>query len=179
MVSLTDASWLAAVKGLVAGPTNLVLALVVGAALPPLVNVAAALLVGFFAYGVSLVLFIVGLRHLGTARAGAYYSVAPFLGAALAVAMGEPVTRPLVVAGMLMALGVWLHLRERHAHEHPHRAIVHGHAHTHDDGHHDHTHPDGEPLPGSGHSHRHEHQALTHSHPHYPDAHHRHGHQSP
>lgn len=179
IVSLADASWLAAVKGLVAGPTNLVLALLAGAELPPVANIAAALVVGLFAYGVSLALFIVGLRHLGTARAGAYFSVAPFLGAALAVAMGEPVTLPLAMAGILMALGVWLHLRERHLHEHEHRTFEHDHAHTHDDGHHDHTHPDGEPPPRTSHRHPHEHQALTHSHAHYPDAHHRHGHPSP
>ena len=113
-VSLTDATWIASMKGLVAGSVNLALALVLGATLPPWPNIAGAMLLGLFAYGVSLSLFVVGLRHLGTARTGAYFSAAPFLGAAIAVAMGEPVTPALLVAGALMALGLWLHLTEHH-----------------------------------------------------------------
>lgn len=126
------------------------------------------------AYGASLALFIVALRLVGTARAGAYYSVAPFFGAVLAVSMGEPLTLPLVAAGLLMALGVVLHLTEHHAHAHTHVAMRHDHWHTHDDGHHDHRH-DG-PVPPRGHRHPHAHQADVHTHEHYPDVHHRHGH---
>ena len=129
-VAMTDATWLAATKGLVAGPTNLALAFALGAQLPPLWNVGAAMLVGLAAYGISLVLFITALRHLGTARAGAYFSVAPFFGAALAVALGDSVSIPLLVAGVLMAIGVWLHLTERHEHEHTHAdGTTHTHAH--------------------------------------------------
>ncbi len=121
-IALTDATWLAATKGLVAGTVNLALAFAVGATLPPPANIAAALLVGFFAYGVSLVLYIIGLRHLGTARAGAYYSIAPFFGAILAIILGDTTTWPLIIAGILMAVGIWLHLTERHEHEHHHVA---------------------------------------------------------
>jgi ABC-type nickel/cobalt efflux system permease component RcnA len=174
-VALNDATWLAAVKGGVAGPVNLVLAFLLGATLPPVWSIAAAMGVGLVAYGVSLVLFIVAMRHVGTARAGAYFSVAPFFGAALAVALGEPVTLPLVVAALLMAVGVWLHLTERHEHEHTHEAITHDHWHTHDDGHHDHEHD--EPVaPGTRHRHMHTHEPVTHTHPHYPDSQHRHTH---
>ncbi|ROS23953.1 DMT family transporter [Cellulomonas sp. PhB150] len=173
-VALTDATWLAAVKGGVAGPVNLLLALAVGASLPPLPAVGGALVVGFFAYGVSLALFIVGLRHVGTARAGAYFSVAPFFGALLALAMGEPLTWPLVIAAALMGIGTWLHLSERHEHAHTHVAETHDHWHVHDE-HHAHEHA--EPVPaGTRHSHPHEHLELTHAHAHYPDAHHRHTH---
>ncbi|MCW8278510.1 DMT family transporter [Pseudomonas sp. PCH199] len=173
-VSLTDATWIASVKGLVAGSVNLVLAFVVGATLPPLPNLAGALIVGFLAYGVSLALFVIGLRHLGTARTGAYFSVAPFLGTLLAVAMGDPVTLPLLIAGSLMALGIWLHLTERHEHEHRHEAMEHEHEHVHDE-HHQHEHD--EPFaPGTRHQHWHRHEPMTHSHPHFPDAHHRHDH---
>ncbi|MFC8681337.1 EamA family transporter [Microbacterium ureisolvens] len=174
MVALNDATWLAAVKGIVAGPVNLVLAFALGATLPALGLTAAALGVGFLAYGVSLALFIVGMRHVGTARAGAYFSVAPFFGALLAVALGEPLTWQLVVAGLLMALGVWLHLTERHGHQHTHERLTHDHWHTHDE-HHQHEHP--EPVPaGTRHRHPHTHEPMTHSHEHYPDAHHRHTH---
>ena len=176
-VALTDATWLAAVKGSVAGPVNLVLAFGLGAALPPTGAIASALVVGFFAYGVSLALFIVGMRHVGTARAGAYFSIAPFFGALVAVALGEPVTWPLVVAGVLMGVGVWLHLTERHAHAHLHEPITHEHVHTHGTGdeHHEHEHSGGQGVPpGVRHRHPHTHQPLRHTHEHYPDAHHRH-----
>jgi hypothetical protein len=137
--------------------------------------VGAAALLGFLSYGASLVLFVVALRSLGTARTGAYFSVAPFFGAVLAVALlGEPVNAQLLAAGLLMGLGVWLHLSEQHAHQHRHEAMEHEHEHEHDE-HHRHAHD--EPLvPGVRHSHRHRHEPLMHSHEHYPDAHHRHKH---
>lgn len=124
-----------------AGPVNLVLAFQLGATLPPVWSVAAAMVFGLLAYGVSLVLFIVSLRYVGAARAGAYFSVAPFFGALLAVLMGEAVTVPLVITAALMAAGVWLHLTERHDHIHTHEATTHDHWHRRNDEHHDHEHP--------------------------------------
>lgn len=174
-VSLTDATWLAAVKGAVAGPTNLVIALVLGARLPGVATTASALSLGFVAYGLSLALFIVGLRHVGTARAGAYFSIAPFFGAVLAVILGDALTWQLVTAGALMGLGTWVHLTEKHQHEHTHEAVTHEHWHTHDDGHHGHAHDEAVPA-GTRHRHPHTHDAVTHTHDHFPDAHHRHSH---
>ncbi len=177
-VSLADASWIAMVKGLAAGGTNLVLALLMGASMPSLPVVLGAALVGFASYGASLALFVVGLRELGTARTGAYFSVAPFFGAMLAITLlNEPVTVPLLAAGLLMAVGVALHLTERHAHPHAHEPMAHSHEHVHgaDDAHHEHPH-DPHVAPGTRHSHLHQHQPLMHSHPHFPDAHHRHEH---
>ena len=173
-VSLNDATWIAAIKGLVAGSINLALAIWLGSNLPAWPNVACAMVLGFLAYGISLALFVVGLRHLGTARTGAYFSVAPFLGAVIAVSMGDPVTIPLVVAGSLMAFGIWLHVTERHEHVHTHEPLEHEHEHVHDQ-HHQHAHD--EPVaPGTKHRHRHRHEPLTHRHAHFPDAHHRHTH---
>ncbi|HET9123149.1 MAG TPA: EamA family transporter, partial [Acidiferrobacteraceae bacterium] len=71
-----------------------------------------ALTLGALAYGLSLVLFIHGLRCLGAARTSACFSVAPFFGALLAVLLGEPLHASLVAAGALMAVGVWLHVQE-------------------------------------------------------------------
>lgn len=173
-VSLSDATWIASVKGLVAGPVNLVMAFMLGASLPALPNLAGALVVGFLAYGVSLALFVVGLRHLGTARTGAYFSIAPFIGAGLALVLGEPMTLQLLVAAAFMALGIWLHLTEHHRHEHTHQALEHDHEHEHDE-HHLHAHD--EPVAsGTTHRHLHRHAPLRHTHRHFPDAHHRHGH---
>jgi drug/metabolite transporter (DMT)-like permease len=176
-VSLTDASFIAMLKGLAAGATNLVLASWLGAAWPPTGTVLAAALLGFLSYGASLVLFVIALRQLGTARTGAYFSVAPFFGALLAIVLlGEPVTAPLLIAGALMALGVWLHLTEHHAHEHVHAALEHTHEHRHDE-HHQHAHDhDGVADPATRHSHAHRHLPMTHSHGHFPDGHHRHEH---
>lgn len=175
-IALNDATWLAAVKGGVAGPVNLILAFALGATFPSVFSIANAMIVGLFAYGVSLVLFIVAMRHLGTARAGAYYSIAPFFGAILALAFGDPISWPVIVAGLLMALGVWLHLTERHEHEHTHVPITHDHWHTHDE-HHQHEHASAHDVGANGwHSHEHTHAAITHTHEHYPDSHHRHQH---
>lgn len=174
-VALADASFVAMAKGLVAGSTNLALALVAGAAWPPMSLVTAAMLLGLFSYGVSLVLFVHALRHLGAARTGAYFGVAPFFGALLSVVLlDEAVTARLLVAGGLMACGVYLHLTEDHEHEHTHEVLEHSHEHRHDE-HHDHEHDEEVPA-GTSHSHWHRHEDTTHSHPHYPDLHHQHRH---
>ena len=160
-------------KGLVAGAVNTGLALWGGAAPPSVVWLGAAAVVGFVGIGVSLVLFVLGLRHLGAARTGAYFSLAPFTGAVLAIIfLGDPLTARLALAGALMGFGLWLHLAERHRHEHAHDGLEHEHSHTHDK---HHRHPHDAPVT-EPHSHWHSHQLLRHTHPHYPDLHHRHPH---
>ena len=176
-VALADASWIACVKGLSAGASNLTIAFALGSVLPAEKTLALALVTGLFAYGVSLTFFVVALRHLGTARAGAYFSTAPFVGAALSVIfLGDSVTWQLLLAAAMMALGIWLHLTEHHRHMHQHLPMVHTHEHSHAelDGHHAHSHI---PVFAGRHSHDHTHEALSHSHAHYPDSHHRHEHQ--
>ncbi len=123
----------------------------------------------------SLVFFVLALRSLGSARTGAYFSTAPFVGAAASLLLfREQPSERFVAAAGLMALGVWLHLSERHQHKHTHEAIEHEHMHLHDE-HHQHAHAAEDP-PGEPHSHPHRHEPLTHTHVHYPDIHHRHGH---
>jgi drug/metabolite transporter (DMT)-like permease len=174
-LSASDPVQIAAIKGLVAGSINLTLAFIQGASAPVAAVLVGAGAIGFFGYGVSLVLFILALRHLGTARTGAYFSTSPFIGALLGVAIfSDAITAQLAVAAVLMVAGVWLHLTETHEHEHIHEAIAHEHAHLHDV-HHQHVHCGSEPT-GEPHSHMHTHARLRHSHPHYPDAHHRHAH---
>jgi drug/metabolite transporter (DMT)-like permease len=174
-VSAGDPVQISMLKGLVAGATNTVLALALGARFPdPAIALAAAVL-GFLGYGMSLVLYVRALRELGTARTGAYFSLAPFIGAALGIVLWRETVTPLfLVAAALMGLGLWLHLTERHAHRHTHEPLEHSHAHVHDE-HHEHVHGPDDP-PGQPHTHRHRHEAVTHSHPHYPDIHHRHSH---
>lgn len=176
-LSSADPVQIAMLKGLVAGSVNFALALWLGAMLPSPGIVAMAGIVGFLGYGVSLALFVLALRYLGTARTGAYFSLAPFVGTLLAVViLGEPLSVRLLVAGCLMGFGLWLHLIEQHEHEHTHDAVEHEHRHHHDV-HHQHEHASGDP-PGEPHSHWHRHAPLVHRHPHYPDLHHRHGHRS-
>ena len=152
---------------------NVALAFLRGAALPPVEVTGGAAVVGFLGVGVSLVLFVLALRHLGTARTGAYFSFAPFIGAMIAIVLlHDPLSVKLVLSSALMGFGLWMHLAERHEHEHEHDALEHEHSHTHDE-HHHHKHdvPVTEP-----HSHWHRHEPMIHTHPHYPDLHHRHGH---
>lgn len=174
-VSLSDPIQIAMIKGLVAGPTSLLIGYLAEGALPPLSTIGLGAITGFLGYGVSLVLFVLALRHLGTARTGAYFSVAPFIGALVSVLVfGEAITLQLGLAGALMAFGVWLHLSERHEHEHNHQELLHEHRHRHDEQH-DHAH-DGPVDPAQAHSHWHRHLPLRHAHRHTPDSHHQHSH---
>lgn len=174
-VSAGDALQIACVKGLAAGAVNLALALLLGHPLPPVAGVLAAGLTGFCGYGLSLVLFVLALRHLGTARTGAYFSAAPFAGAVIALMLfGESPGPWFWLAAALMAGGIWLHLSESHDHEHEHDIDFHTHTHRHD-AHHRHVHAfewDG----AEPHVHPHAHEPLRHTHKHYPDIHHRHRH---
>lgn len=174
-LSSADPVQIAMIKGLIAGSVNLGLAFHGGAALPSAGVFAMASVVGFFGYGVSLVFFVLGLRHLGSARTGAYFAMAPFIGALIAVGLlGEAITVQLVIAAILMGIGLYLHLAEWHAHEHRHEPLEHMHNHVHD-AHHQHGH-EPEDADGEPHSHSHRHDPLSHAHAHYPDLHHRHRH---
>ena len=174
-VSASDPLQIAGIKGLVAGSVNLGIALSLGYVRPDMHTVAMAGFVGFFGYGLSLVLFVLALRHLGTARAGAYFSAAPFLGVFVSmVLLGEVPGALFWGAAVLMGGGLWLHLTESHDHDHEHEAMAHVHQHSHDE-HHQHEH-DFDWDNARPHAHHHHHAALAHRHPHYPDIHHRHPH---
>ena len=174
-LSSADPIQITMIKGLAAGSVNLTIAIAGGSMIPGVEMIGAAALIGFFGYGVSLVFFVIGLRHLGAARTGAYFSTAPFIGAVASILLfDEPLTPQLLAAGALMAVGLYLHLTEAHDHEHDHPEIEHEHRHVHDL-HHQHPHADGVSL-HEPHSHRHSHASLRHSHPHFPDLHHRHPH---
>ena len=174
-VSTSDAVFIAGLKGWVAGIANLGIAFWAGTRAPPQAAVGIALLVGFLGYGASLVLFVTALRGLGSARTGAYFSTAPFIGAAVAIlGFGEPTSPSFWIATVCMGAGVWLHLTERHEHQHTHEKLTHTHPHVHDK-HHRHSHA-GDWDGKEPHEHEHTHEPLTHSHAHYPDVHHQHRH---
>lgn len=174
-VALSDPVQIAMIKGLVAGSANLILGFFMGVLSYDPLLIAAGGIIGFMSYGVGLVLFVLALREVGSARTAAYYSVAPFIGASIAVLLlGEPFTLQLALAALLMGFGVWLHLTEHHEHDHDHALLEHTHPHVHD-AHHQHQHGQGDPA-GEPHLHAHTHRPLRHIHPHFPDPHHSHGH---
>ena len=173
-VSAGDPVQIAAMKGFVAGGINLVVAVAVGARMPTVSTLSVSAFVGFLSYGVSLTFFVLALRHIGTARTGAYFSLAPFVGAAISIPLlNDTLTIYFLGAAVLMGIGVWLHLTERHEHEHWHDALEHDHRHSHDE---HHQHHEEKELLAETHSHLHRHERMRHSHPHYPDIHHRHDH---
>jgi len=172
-LSAGDPLQIVAVKGVAAGAINVLLATMNGVTWIGAMQVASALAIGFVGYGLSVVAFVVALQKLGTARTGAYFSTAPFIGAVLSILLlGESGSPALLVAAALMAIGVYLHLTEHHDHTHSHELLEHTHQHVHDE-HHQHGHDAEVDEP---HTHWHRHAPMTHHHPHYPDIHHRHGH---
>lgn len=174
-VSASDPFRIAMLKGLIAGAVNVAIALSLGARFPSAERTGGALLLGFFSYGLSLVLFVAALSRLGTARTSAYFSIGPFVGAFFSLIIWrEPVTLAFGVAALLMGAGLFLHFTERHEHWHKHERMEHTHSHVHDE-HHQHAHSPDDP-PGEPHTHAHVHEPLEHSHLHFPDIHHRHSH---
>jgi len=173
-LSLRDPVAVTRVKTLVAGAVNVSVAVAIGDRLPSAAPLAGALATGFFGYGLSIVLHLLALRQIGTARQAAYLATAPFVGALAAVPiLGERLTSKNIGAGLVMAVGVAILVRARHGHRHVHDAVEHDHAHVHDE-HHDHA--QGEGVPSEPHSHPHRHEPMVHDHAHDPDPHHRHRH---
>lgn len=173
-VAERDPAQVVVVKASLGAPAALLLALAWGEPLPRVGQAAALLAIGATGYGLSLRLYLLAQRAFGAARTGSVFAFAPFIGAALAIALGERgLGWGLAAGGALMLAGVVTHLYERHEHEHLHEALEHEHAHRHDDGHHDHAH---DPMPPGAHSHPHRHEPVRHRHPHVPDVHHTHRH---
>jgi drug/metabolite transporter (DMT)-like permease len=174
-VSASDPFFIASTKGVFAGVVNCLIAYLMGLQFPPIQTALISMALGLGGYGISLVLFVLALRGLGAARTGAYFSTAPFVGAAIALLLlDEKASYAFWMASVLMAVGVWLHISEVHEHEHTHEVLEHSHVHSHDE-HHQHTHHEAVNL-SEKHEHWHRHEVLTHRHPHYPDIHHQHLH---
>ncbi len=174
-LSVRDPFQIVAVKTGVAALINIGLAMLRGEAGASTTVLLGALVLGGFAYGVSILLDAYALRALGAAREAAVFATAPFAGALLAVPLlAESWTPADVAAGLAMACGVVLLVRDHHEHEHVHMPMAHDHRHVHDD-HHRHDHPPGVD-PTEPHSHPHEHGRIVHVHAHVSDVHHRHPH---
>lgn len=173
-VAERDPAQVVLAKASLGAPAAFLVAVAWGEPLPGWGAIAGLLAIGATGYGLSLRLYLLAQRAFGAARTGSVFAFAPFIGALLAILMGEQgLSWGMAAGGALMLAGVLVHLAERHEHWHEHEALDHEHAHRHDDGHHDHHH---DVMPEGSHSHRHRHEPTAHAHPHVPDVHHTHPH---
>jgi len=163
-------------KGLIAGSSNLFLSYIIGEKIFLNSSLFYVAILGILGIGISLVCFIISLNSIGTARTGAIFSSAPFIGSIIAITfLGEHLTIPVSFAFLFMAGGVWLHLSENHGHEHTHHFLEHKHIHDHTDEHHQHQHLNIKDT-NVVHDHHHKHSRMKHKHLHFPDTHHQHKH---
>lgn len=165
------------IKGIVAGSVNLLIGCFIATQKPAFGYVAPAIIVGIFAYGISIVLYVTSAQNIGATRSQILFSTAPVWGVVLSyLFVHEPFQWVHIISVVLLALAVIVTNLLAHKHLHTHVAMEHIHYHQHSDRHHTHLH-DGETVPaGKWHSHLHKHDPLTHEHPHDPDLHHRHDH---
>jgi len=173
MLSVKNPMEIVVVKGFGAGFGALVIASFVQGLETNLQSVIAALVLGFFAYGLSIYFYVLAQRYLGAAKTSAFYAFAPFIGAGISFAVFRTELTPLyAVAALVMVIGAFFAARGGHRHFHYHAAVTHDHLHSHDDGHHTHVH--NPPVTGE-HSHVHTHEPVKHSHPHEAGVHHESG----
>src|SRR5216117_3874014 len=145
-ISLRDARYIVAIKGLVGGAVSLGLAFLFGQAggWPDVKSVLAVALVGSISYGLSIVLFIRGLRELGIVHTGALFASAPGFAALLSWVFLHEAMHPAALLALTgMTGGAILLSTDVHEHEHAHEAVEHAHEHEHDE-HHQHEHRPGE-----------------------------------
>lgn len=71
------------------------------------------MLLGFFAYGLSIFLYVRAQLDLGASKTSAYYAAAPFIGAFLAfVVNGETLSKQYFAALLIMIAGTCLVVRD-------------------------------------------------------------------
>ncbi len=173
-VSAKDPVVIVIFKATGAGLFSLALALILSVPVPGPWPIVSAMILGFFSYGLSIVLFILSMRSLGAARTSALFGTGPFIGVIISFAVLKESPNILFLVSIpIMALGAALLLGEKHGHKHIHEAVVHEHRHHHEDGHHAHRHQE-KVAAAHAHSHPHEHETAEHDHIHTPDIHHRH-----
>lgn len=173
-LSIKDPLQVVIIKGLGSGTGALVIAAYANELVWNFRLILPALLLGFFAYGLSIFLYVTAQRSLGAARTSAYYAISPFIGVLLSFFLfDEPITTAFIAASIFMVIGTYFTVAEKHGHQHIHRLLEHEHRHNHSEIHHNHSHEDNSKKE---HSHLHVHIEMIHSHEHTPDIHHRHQH---
>ncbi len=148
------------IKGIGSGLGSIIIAMVVGEAVPSLQTILIIMALGYVAYGLSIFTYVRAQQTLGAAKTSAYYAIAPFMGVLLSViVLKEKLTLSFVVALVVMIIGTVLIVRDtlilQHRHAHTHTIT-----HTHDGSTHTHV---------IEHSHNHEHlmhdDVHGHTHP--------------
>ena len=176
-ISLKDPYIIVIVKGFVSGIFSVVLSILLKYSFPDITIVVYGFIVGFTCYGISLVLFILALRNLGSSRTAAFFGLAPFLGTAISLMLFREFDNiRFYISLPFMLTGAWFLYSAKHGHLHRHDGSVHEHSHRHDDMHHEHRHEKDELPPDGSHTHMHTHDKVEHAHEHFPDIHHRHDH---
>lgn len=163
MLSNKSSVQITTIKGIFSGLGSLIVALIVGENIPGLVWIAAVLLLGFVAYGLSINFYIKAQKDLGAAKTSAYYSIAPFLGVIFGVLLlrEHPGVQFYVGLAIMIAATVLMvkdtislqHTHEHshvHTHEHSHGDLIHTHEHEHIHSH-THTHDENENVHGHNH----------------------------
>jgi drug/metabolite transporter (DMT)-like permease len=174
MLSIKDPLQVVVIKGFGSGMGSLLIAFSMKIYQISVLYLLVTLLLGFVAYGLSIYFYISAQRVLGAARTSAYYAAAPFIGVLLSWGiLHERLTSPFFAALLVMLLGTYFAVTEKHRHEHLHEEITHEHKHHHEDGHHNHLH---DTVISGSHSHVHTHETISHVHRHTPDVHHGHSH---
>jgi len=174
-ISIKNPIIIAATKGLTGGLVNLIFAFYLVGFNLDFKLILTGLALGFVSYGISIVLLIHSMRHLGASRAGILFGANPFMAAFLSIIiLKEVLTYQFVFSAAIMAVGIIFIFSEKHRHHHRHDFLEHFHKHGHD-AHHQHEHiiQDDSSL---AHSHKHIHKQSEHSHEHLPDIHHKHKH---
>ncbi|MFL0266688.1 DMT family transporter [Candidatus Clostridium radicumherbarum] len=176
-ISLKNPYTIVILKGFGAGTFSLILTFLLKNHIPEIKVILLAMILGCFSYGFSIVLFVLAMRNLGSARTSSFFGTSPFIGAILAFILYREVpSNMFIIALPFMVLGTFFLLKEDHNHKHIHENLIHEHRHCHNDNHHNHSHLPGEVPPSGYHSHVHEHEEIQHVHQHTPDIHHRHAH---
>ena len=118
-ISAKDPVTIVIVKGIGAGLFMVLLSVALKAEMPEPFSVASGLALGSFSCGISLILFILALREIGSARAGALFASAPFIGVVVSfVIFRNQPSLNYLVSFPLMLIGAVLLFKESHGHLH-------------------------------------------------------------
>ena len=137
-ISSKDTYEIVVLKGIFSGLGALIIALLKHESMPSFIYIAAALLLGFVAYGLSIFLYVRAQNLIGAAKTSAYYAAAPFIGSFLSfVFLKEELTGIYLLSLLVMSAGASLVVADTlaHSHEHEHQHTYshfhNGHMHTH------------------------------------------------
>ncbi|MGB4659060.1 MAG: DMT family transporter [Mobilitalea sp.] len=113
-LSKKDPLQIVVIKGLCSGTGSLLIAVIIGESIPKVGFIFLILLLGFFAYGLSIYFYVMGQRYLGAAKTSTFYAVAPFLGAVMSlVIFREMPGVTFLIAVVIMMIGAYYAATDR------------------------------------------------------------------